>query len=156
MKRKINSIDILIAIGVIVLLIGAYMYLSRNDTDDSFTISSDHRITFMVEADKLLPGMGAKIAVGDQLVANGSYQDAYVTDVSVSEFKMTIANKGALAVVSNPTREIVRVTIEARVNKYGPYRDLSGQEIKAGLGYWLKTDDVVTLANIVKIIEEEN
>ncbi|PKM68825.1 MAG: hypothetical protein CVU95_01685 [Firmicutes bacterium HGW-Firmicutes-2] len=156
MKRKINSIDILIALGILVLLFGAYKYMSRSQVDDGFIISSDHRVSFMVETDKLPLGMGERIHVGDQLVASGRYQDAYVTDVSIADSKEVIASGGAFVEVVNPTKELVRVTVDAKVNKYGPYRDLSGQEIKAGLDFWFKTDEVVTLTKIVQMVEEEN
>ncbi len=157
MKRKFNAIDVLVILIVIALIAGGYLYLNR-DNDDTAGVeifTGKKTVTFIAEAYKVNSDVCKAVNVGDQLVAVGQLQEGYIKEVLVADTADVAAQDGQLIQVNDPTTKRLVVTIEALANKYGPYIDFGGQEIKAGSSYWIKTEDVTAFGIVVKIIDEE-
>lgn len=152
MKRKINLVDIILVIILIVIIVGCYFYFTKDDKDENFIIGKE-KVTFIVEGDNILPELSNKVAVDDKLIANGIYQDAVVTKVEVLDHEEVIAVDGEIKAVKNPTLKRVLITIEANVNRYGPYMDIGGQELKSSTKFWFRTEKMTFLGNVVNLID---
>lgn len=155
MKRKINSIDILVIVIILAVIVAGYWYINRNQTGGTNVVSGKKTITFVAEADRVYPDVCDDIKVGDRMVATGTYQDAQVVDVKVEDHKEVTAKDGKIVEVNDPTMKRLVVTIEAKVNQYGPYIDFGGQKIKSGDNYWIKTEEVSVYGYVVKILDED-
>lgn len=152
MKRKFNIIDVLVVLLIVVVLVGGYLYLNR-DRGEAAVISGNDKIVFIAESNEVNPEVCNNIAVGDRLVAVGRYQDAYVTEVLVEDMADVAAKDGQIIQVNDPTLKRLVVTIEATVVKYGPYMEFGGQEVKAGVNYWIKTDKISTFGQVVNVLD---
>ncbi|GMQ57580.1 hypothetical protein AN1V17_19750 [Vallitalea sediminicola] len=151
MKRKINMVDIILIIILIVVIAGSYFYFTKDDKEENFKIGKE-KVTFIVEGDNVLPELSNKIAIEDKLMANGIYQDAVVTKVEVVDHEEVIAVDGVIKAIKYPTLKRVIITIEANVNRYGPYMDIGGQELKSSTNFWFKTDKMTLLGKVVNIL----
>jgi hypothetical protein len=151
MKRKFNAIDIIVVVVVAIIIIGCYKYFSKDNSKEDFKIGKE-KITFIFEAGNILPELSNKVVVDDILLDDGKYQDAIIKKVEVFDHEEVIAIDGVLNAVNNPTIKRVYVTIEASVNRYGPYMDLGGQAIKANEVFWLRTDKITMLGKIVNVL----
>lgn len=151
-KRKFNYIDVLIICVVIVVLIAGYMYLSKDNKEVKVS-SNQVEVTFVAEADPVLNDALQQLAVGDVLVANGVYQEATITSIEIKDSAVATAIDGQLVMVANPENKKMVVTISGKANKFGPYIDLGGQEIKAGSKYYIKTDMFEAYGMIVNVVD---
>lgn len=156
MKKRINVIDITIALIVIAIIVGSYVHFNKakqvSKVIDTFEIGKK-KVTFMVEGDNINPKLCDKIFVEDKLIANGHYQDATITNVEIYDHEYIAAVDGEIKTFKNPTCKRVIVTIEANVNKYGPYMDISGQLLKSNVKFWLRTDNMTMLCRVIDITE---
>ncbi|GKX30359.1 hypothetical protein SH1V18_28390 [Vallitalea longa] len=156
MKRKINIIDVIIILIVIAVIIGCYSHFSKDSQSDQvnniFKIGKE-KVTFVLEGDNIRPELTDKISINDKLIANGNYQDAIVTNVEVYDHEIVVAVDGKIKAVNDPTVKRVVVTIEANVNRYGPYMDIGGQLIKSSVNFWFRTDKMTMLSKVVGITE---
>lgn len=152
MKRKFNVIDVLIIVVVIAVGIGGYFYITQEDKGDSVFVGKK-KMTFMAQAFNIEPEVSKTIKEGDVLVANERVQDAIVKKVEIYDMDMVSSKDGELIAVKNPDKKRVVVTIEATVNKYGPYTDFAGQEVRSGVNYWIRTKEMHMYGQVMKIIE---
>lgn len=155
MKRKINSIDVLVIVIIVAVIVAGYWYMHRNEGSSTNIVSGKKTITFIAEADKVYPDVCKDIKIGDRMVAAGTYQDGQVVDVKVEDHQEVTAKDGEIVIVNDPTMKRLIVTIEAKVNQYGPYIDFGGQKVKAGDSYWIKTEEVSAYGSVVKILDEK-
>lgn len=153
MKRKFNIIDILVILLILGVVAGGYWYLKKDDISSTQFVSGKETITFIAEANKVNPEVCENIAIGDQLVAVGNFQDAYVTDFYVEDMPDTSAKDGQIIQVNDPTLKRLVITIEAKVNRYGPYMEFGGQEIKGGVSYWIKTEKISAFGQVINILD---
>ena len=153
-KKKFNYVDILIVIVVIAVLIGGFIYLQKDNGGEA-SVSSNITVTYIAEADQITKEAVQQLQVGDAIVANGTYQDAYITEIEVFDSTYVSAIDGEILYVNNPNNSKIRVTISGKANKFGPYIDLGGQEIKSGSRYYIKTDVFEAYGSVVKILENE-
>lgn len=156
MKRKINIIDIIIILIVIAVIIGCYLHFSKDSqstqVDNIFKIGKE-KVTFVLEGDNIRPELCDKISINDNLIVLGDYQDAMVTNVEVYDHESVAAVDGEIIAVDDPTMKRIVVTIEANVNRYGPYMDIGGQLLKSSVKFWFKTDKMTMLTKVVDITE---
>ncbi len=154
MKRKFNIIDLLIVIAILAVLGGGYWYMNR-DQDATAIETGEQKITFVAEATKIYPDTVDKLQVGDKCVAEGQFQDGVITDVVIEDDATFAAKDGEIIKVTDTTMKRVVVTVEATVNRYGPYMDLGGQEIKAGKTYWIQTDQFKAYGSVLTVLVQE-
>lgn len=152
MKRKFNGIDLFVILIVIVVAVGAYMYLSKDDSDEPI-IAGKQTITYIAEAYEVDPAVCDNINIGDKIVAVGKYQDALIKEFYVEDTLVEAVKDGQIIQVEDPTTKTLRVVIEAKVNRYGSYMDFGGQKIKSGESHWIKTDKMSAYGYVVKIVE---
>lgn len=152
MKKKFSVLDLVIVVVVLAVLVGGFFFMrSRNQGSDYQASSGKVDVIFVAEADNIPEAMLTQIAVGDQLVAAGSYQNASIQSIEVYKSTDIAAVDGEIVSYElEETRRLV-VTIQGQVSKYGPYMDLGGQEIKAGSPYYIKTDQFEAYGNVVNI-----
>ncbi len=152
MKKKLSVLDLVIVVVVLSVLVGGFFFMrSRNQGNDYQASSGKVDVIFVAEAVNIPEAMLTQIAVGDQLVAAGSYQNASIQSIEVFKSTDIAAVDGKIVSYElEETRRLV-VTIQGQVNKYGPYMDLGGQEIKAGSPYYIKTDQFEAYGNVVNI-----
>lgn len=155
MKRKFNIIDALVILAVLAVLAGGYWYMNRDKDTTAAVETGEEKITFVAEATKIYPDTVDKLQVGDKVVAEGRYQEGVITEVVIEDDATYAAKDGEIIRVVDPTIKRIQVTIEATVNRYGPYMDLGGQEIKAGEPYWIQTDKFKAYGNVVTVLEQE-
>ncbi len=153
MKKKINFIDVIIIIGVVVVIAGAFWYFTKANGDTAVGSSNKVEITFVAEADNLQNDAVQQLKVGDILVSNGVFQDGKIQDIQISKSTEVVAIDGELIEIEIEELSKITVTIQGKANKYGPYVDLGGQEIKAGSKYYIKTDTYEVFGYVVQILE---
>jgi hypothetical protein len=151
-KRKFNYIDIMIILVILVVGFVGFKYVTRDDKEAKVS-SNEVQVSFVAEADPVLNDALQQLSVGDTLVANGVFQDAVITNIEIKDSASVGALNGELIMVSNPENKKVLVTITGKANKFGPYIDLGGQEIKAGSKYYIKTDVFEAYGMVVNILE---
>jgi len=139
-RGKWNLIDAVIVVIIVCICIGGYLYFKKDSGTVQNIMSGKEKLVFTAEAEEVLPEIIDSINIGDQLVATGKYQDAFIKDVQVYDQQYITAKDGKIISYNDTTLKRVVVTIEANVNRSGPYYELGGQEIKAGASYWIKTD----------------
>jgi len=152
-KRKFNYVDITIIIIVIVVAIGGFMFLKKDSGETSF-VSNNINVSFIAEADNITNEAVQQLQVGDAIVANGTFQDAYITSIEILDSGNMVAIDGQIQMLANPSYCKIRVTISGKANQFGPYIDLGGQEIKSGSRYYIKTDIFEAYGSVVKILED--
>lgn len=149
MKKKLNWVDYLVIVGVVLCVIVAVLYFTKKGNVKIETNKTE--ITIYAEASNLLPEAVDLIKSGDKIVALGTYQDAVIEEVIIEDYVYMDAVDGELKVFTSPTRKRVVVKITGKANKYGPYIDLGGQEIKAGSKYYIKTDHFEAYGNVMSV-----
>jgi hypothetical protein len=152
-KGKFNYIDIIIIIIIIGVIVAGIMYMSKDD-DTEVVVSGKEHIIFIAEADGIDANTIKDLKVGDKLVALDSFQDAEITDIQVFDAEGVDVVDGEVITYSIAEKVRLVVKIEGNANKYGPYTEIGGQEIKAGSKYWIKTDTVQAYGYVVNIIED--
>lgn len=153
-KKRFNYIDILIILAVIFVIIIAAWFLTR-DKGERLVSSGKVDITFIAEADSVPNEALDQIQIGDNVVASGRFQDAKIVDYEIYDSEELVAIDGELKMISDPERKKIVVTISGKANKYGPYIDLGGQEIKAGSKYYIKTDIFEVYGYVVKVLVDK-
>lgn len=153
MTKKLNWIDYVLIVGVLLVGIMAVFYLTQKD--EVRIESNKTEITIYAEAMNILPEAVDLIKVGDKVVALGTYQDAVIEEVQVEDYVYMDAVNGELKEFESATRKRVVVKITGMANKYGPYIDLGGQEIKAGSKYYIKTDHFEAYGNVMTVSVNE-
>ncbi len=152
MKKKFSVLDGFIALVALAIIAGGVIYFTGRDQGNiNQTGSGKVNIVFVAEADNIPEAMLRQLEIGDQLVASGRFQDAKIKDIEIYKSTDISAVDGEIVSYElEETRRLV-VTIQGQVNKYGPYIDLGGQEIKAGSPYYIKTDQFEAYGNVVNI-----
>jgi len=153
-KRKFNYVDVLVLVVIIVVLIAGFLFLKKDNSGGGF-VSNNVMVTFIAEADEITKEAVQQLHVGDSIVANGAFQDAVITNIKILDSGSVEAIDGELQMLADPSYSKIRVIISGKVNKYGPYMDLGGQEIKAGSRYYIKTDVFEAYGYVVKIIVDK-
>lgn len=154
MKKKLTFIDYLLIAFLIIVIVAIIFYVSSKKKEQPTTITGNKTVTFLVEAKKVLPDVAEAIAQGDTLVAMNRYQKGHVKHIDIEPDYEVIAKDGQL--IKSPLKEQrrLKVTIEAEVNQFGPYLEIGGQEVKAGVNYWLKTDRMHAYGTILSVDTE--
>lgn len=153
-KKRFNYVDILIILVVIAVIIVGAWFLTR-DKGSEVISSGKVEVTFIAEADSVPLEALDQIKIGDHVVASGRFQDATIVDYEILDSQEIVAIDGELKMISDPERRRVVVTISGKANKYGPYVDIGGQEIKAGSKYYIKTDVFEAYGYVVKVIDDK-
>ena len=152
MKRRLNLVDIMVVIVVLVIAgIGIIYFMGNQSLGNLASASGKVKIIYVTEAQSLTEDMLTNLKVGDQLVSAGRFQDGKILDIQIVKATDVEAVDGEIIAYELEESRRVIVTIEANANKYGPYIELGGQEIKAGSPYYIKTDMFEAYGNVVNI-----
>lgn len=145
MKKKFNIVDIII-IAVIVAIIA--MITQRGKIKES--ISGDKkRVRFTCLVEELPKETFEDLKVGDELFAQYAIQPGKITKIETFSNNRQDFSEGITDEIYNPDNLSAKVTCEAEVLYDGPYMQLGGQEVKAGIDYILKTETFAANSKIV-------
>lgn len=152
MKNKWNWIDTSI---VIILVLGIIVFMNRDKlrqtVDEDGSTREDVRIIF--EAKGLNEDVLENLNIGDQYYYQNSLEEAYVEDYLVSpQMKDAVGPDGQVREIELAERVNLQLELSAEVDKTGPYMSLGGQELKVGLDFIMKTENI-ELRGRIKHIE---
>lgn len=155
MKKKFNFIDVLVVLLVVVVVVGAVWYFTKDDGTGTETASTSNKVevTFVAEADRIQNGLLDQLRVGDKIMSNEMLQDGEIVDFEIMKTDLIEAVDGEIVAIEMEELNKVRVTIKCMANKYGPYMDIGGQEIKVGSRYYIKTDIFEAFGYVAQIVE---
>ncbi|NDL66510.1 DUF4330 domain-containing protein [Anaerotalea alkaliphila] len=154
-NKRFNWVDGLVLLLVLAVGAGGFYFLQQRKASGGGVETGKREIVFLAEAVRVLPEVAASVEIGDRIVALNAIQDGEVVGVEIFDTQREAAVDGAIVAVSDPNSKTLRVTIRATVNRYGPYMDFGGQEIKVGSSYWIKTEGMHALGSVVAILEKE-
>lgn len=151
MKRKWNWIDTLI-VAFVILAAALFVNRGKLSGGDASAGSNTENIIIRVEAEELTIDMIDELEVGDQFYAQYNLQNAYITDFEVSpKQEIAVGKDGKIIAYDNYEELTLIMEIEAEVVTSGPYMELGGQEIKAGLPIIVKTTDIEFPAKVMNV-----
>lgn len=148
MKRKWNWIDSTI---LILILIAIFGFINRDKIlgGSSDNASNRKNILFTVAVEDLDESMITDLKVGDKIFSQNQLQKAEIREVTVlPRTKAYLRDDGSIIELEEAEGINIEVEIHAEVVTSGPYMDLGGQEVKAGLPFILKTTSVEYLGQI--------
>lgn len=146
-KHKFNIIDALVVAGI---LLAVLFIWKRQAIKNTVTRGNTKPVRFICVVEDENPTVLDHLKVGDRLFAEYRFQEAEVKDIRIEKQKTALPNaEGKLQVVESPDKFSARVEIEAQVRYDGPYMQLGGQEVKAGIPYILKTETFAVNSEIV-------
>lgn len=154
MKKKINFIDWLLIVLVLVVIIAGISYVLK-DKGESGVVIGKKPLVFVAKSEGIRKEVAEAYNIGDKLVASERYQDGTIIKVDITPEKELVGIDGEIVARDIEGSFQVWVTIEAEVNQYGPYRDFGGQSIKVGEPYAINTKYARSNGYIVEIIEQE-
>lgn len=153
--KRFNIVDLVFLVLIIAVGVGGYWYLTKDNGGSSSVETGKTYVKFTAVADNVLAPTVDSLKVGDAVIAKGYVADAKIIDISISDATTVSAKDGELFVVSKADRKKVTVTIEGYGNQYGPYMDLAGQAIKAGVGYIIRTESFEATGQILSVLDSE-
>jgi len=147
----INVIDLLVLI-LIVVLVGAYFY--RTGTPE---VTESLTAEVKVLCPYLRPEVAEQIHEGDQLLARGQLQSAYVKELRVENAKDSEPDdNGIIILQDHPFRKDVYLTLEGPITTNGAEVFLAGQQVRAGIDkYIMKTQLFEAEGEILEVILPE-
>lgn len=148
-KKKFNYIDIIIVLVIIAVGILGYKYITKDGSANP--VSSKIDVEFVATAivrDETLD----QLKVGDIIVSNNAFQDGQIEKVEVEDSYIIKAIDGEFRKMPSVGFKKIDVTIKGKANKYGPYVDIGSQPVKAGEGYYIKTDVFEAHGYITKVL----
>lgn len=152
--KKFNIIDGIVLLMVIVALVGAYWYVTKDDSEVAIDTGKTE-VLFVAQAEGVLESTLDQLKVGDQIIGNGYVEDATIVDIVIEQSSRIEAVDGELVLLEIPNKKRITVTIKGMANKYGPYIDLAGQEIKGGSKYTVRTEFFEANGIILTIVDKD-
>lgn len=147
----INVVD-LMALVLIVLLVGAlgYKMIGSKNGLSLGTETEIKDVTIRVRA-RLKPEETAKaLSKGDKLVAKNTYANGTIESVSYEDGDYLVpTDDGRLVVTKHPLWKDIEVVIKGTTDVSGLIIKLGGQEIRIGGEYWVKTQKVEILGEVI-------
>lgn len=146
-KHKFNIIDVLVLIGLVLI---AVVVWKRQAIKNTVTGGNTKSVRFICVVENEHPTVLEQLKVGNRLFAEYRFQEAEIKDIRIEKQKSTMPNEqGVLEVVELPDKFSATVEVEGKVRFDGPYMQLGGQEVKAGIPYILKTENFAVNSEIV-------
>lgn len=146
-KHKFNIIDACVIVGILVLVL---LVWKRQTIKNTVTRGNTKAIRFICVVEDENSNVLEHLKVGDRLFAEYRFQEAEIKDIQVEKQKTAQPDaEGKLQVLESPEKFSARVEVEAQVRYDGPYMQLGGQEVKAGIPYILKTETFAVNSEIV-------
>ncbi|MDX9917839.1 MAG: DUF4330 domain-containing protein [Gudongella sp.] len=146
MKRKFNWVDALV---LILILAAVAVFFGRHKLTATVAPSNRKNIMFVVEAKEVGKDLVTELHEGDRIYSQYRLQNAHITSLkSKPTVKSFVTSEGVISTYEDHEEIIIEAVIEAEVAFSGPYHDLGGQEIKAGIPFILKTTDVELYSDI--------
>ena len=137
MKKKWNWIDV----AVLFCIIAAGLVLWKRNAIRDMAAAPEKKVRFTCLTEELPLGAESGIHKGDRLFAQYVFQPGEVTDVEIIPAPVVLTDaSGHYIAADHPEKNTVLVTMEADVIYDGPYMQLGGQEVKAGIDYIVKTE----------------
>ncbi len=136
----VSIMDLLIIIVVIAIGFVGYTKFIKEPSGNSGAQSNKKEIYIVAEAYRQDANVVASIKEGDELVSKNKYQEGKIEYVEIRDNDYVATDKdGNLIAAKNPLEKTIEVGITCQANVSGPYIDSGNQEIKVGLGYYIKT-----------------
>lgn len=146
----INIIDLIVVV-VLVLIVGGVAY----KTFSSKSLSSESNVkevTVQVRARLKAEEAAKALKPGDKLVAKNTYVNGVIDSVDYTDGDYVVQTaEGGLMLQKHPIWKDVYVTVKGRTDVGGPIIVLGGQEIRIGREYWVKTQQVEMLGEVIDI-----
>lgn len=155
-KIRFNWIDLAIIAVIIVFIV---FFINREKIKKSIGQENTRSIIITTQAEGLTDDALDKLKKGDKIFNEDTFQDAEIYDIETFPTKEYLVNsKGVIEAVDKDDDITAVVKIKANANYTGPYISLGGQEIKAGIDMYVKTEKVAYLARIknVEVYNENN
>lgn len=152
MKNKWNWIDTTI---VIIIILGIIVFMNRDRLSETIDEDGSTRenVRIFFEAKGLDEDILENLNIGDQYYYQNSLEEAFIEDYTVSpQMKNAVGSDGSVVEVELAERVNLQLVLSAEVEKTGPYMHLGAQELKVGLDFIMKTEDV-ELRGRIKHIE---
>lgn len=128
--KKFNIVDIAI---VLVVIVGVFLLFNQGTIKDRVA-KDTKKVRFVCLVEEMPDEIYDAIMVGDKLFAQYSTQPGEIKDIEILE-EEALNNE-----INYEDKASARITCEAEVYYEGPYMQLGGQEVKAGIEYILKTE----------------
>lgn len=143
----INIIDLVI-LAIVIILAGTYFYRSAGSEPEAAQTA-----TVKIICPYLRPEVAEQIHSGDQLLARGQLQPAYVKEVRVENAKDTEPDdNGRIILQDHPFRKDVFLTLEGPAVMTGGEVYLVGQQVRAGIdNYIMKTQYFEAQGEILEV-----
>lgn len=145
MKKKFNFMDVII----ILLIVLAIVFVFRRGKIKDMISKNKKNVRFVCLVEELPKETFDQIKIGDELFAQYQIQPGKITAIENFSNDNVNFTEGNTEKIYSEDKLSSRVTCEAEVLFDGPYMQLGGQEIKAGIDYILKTEKFAANSKIV-------
>lgn len=138
----INVVDLIILL-VIVLVVGAIAWqLLGNKVKD--VVSTQEELTAVVAIAGAHPSLVDEVLrqdlVGEKMVSGNQYLDAYISNVTLTDYVMQIPNAdGVIVDAVDPTQKTILIEIKSQVAADTASPKIGSQEIRSGKTFIIKT-----------------
>lgn len=150
----INVVDLTVLI-IIISLVGAVGYKLYSNKGQGLGIGAETKIkeiTVHVKARLKSEETAKSLKIGDVLVAKNTYTGAVIESVSYTDGDYTVATEdGKLNLTTHPLWKDIDIVVKGTADVSGPIITIGGQEIRVGRPFWVKTQTVEVLGEIVSI-----
>ncbi len=142
--KKFNFVDLFILVFVVAAV---FVFLKYGALKKAVAHSEERKVRFECLVKEQPKEIFDALKVGDKLFAQYREQPAEI--ISIETFREVPEDEEDLSKLS------AKVVCEARVLHDGPYMQLGGQEVKAGIDYILKTrefaaNSLLTFVEVMK------
>ena len=148
-KNRFNIIDGLVLLVIVAILL---VFIFRNNIISNVTESEKKSIEFTVLLEDQRKEVLEQLEPGQKLFAEYRFQDGEVVRIEIFPTEEEqIMGDGTLRMVPVADRYSALVDLKAEADFDGPYIQLGGQEVKAGIDYIVKTEEFSHLGKIIKM-----
>jgi len=138
----INVVDLIVIVAVIAVVGAIAWQLLGDDVSDA--VNPDVELTAHVAIaganTNLMEEVERQDLVGEKLIANGAYTDAYISDVWFEDYTMSVeAADGSIVRATDPEEQTIWFEIKTTVGKGTLTPSVGSQEVRVGRTYTVKT-----------------
>ncbi len=144
----INVVDLVI-LAAVVCLVGAIGWQLAGDKV-SDAVSPDAEMTVVMKVAGSSPDLVAEATrqnlVGQHLVSGGVTLDAYISDMWIEDYVLSVETaEGQIVRSVDPAQKTICFEIKGKVPRDTPTPKLGSQEVRAGMTFILKTQTFSTI-----------
>lgn len=144
----INVVDLVI-LAALICLIGAIVWQLAGDKV-SDAVSPDAEMTVVMKVAGSSPDLVKEAMrqdlVGQHLVSGGVTLDAYISDMWIEDYVMSVETaEGEIVRATDPAQKTICFEIKSTVAQNTPTPKIGSQEVRAGMTFILKTQTFSTI-----------